>query len=194
LSKEVLAKNTAGVLSAVIKQPHWEKEELQKGLQKVLRQIREGAGSDDAYLEAILRNVTYQYANTNTARSILMQCIEEEKFLSKESFQAIMVEVPRKVNESNYLAENMPRFKDIVYKGDTHTEQIVNAEKVFSHSKLVNDLMIEFIGTFLQPDNRNFMVNFMEYSSSIVVDTVTHYCQAYSNQVLEELNLAKSDR
>jgi hypothetical protein len=194
LSKEVLAKNTAGVLSAVIKQPHWEKEELQKGLQKVLNQIREGSSSDDAYLESILMNVTFQYANTNTARSILMQCIEEEKFIPKENFQAIMVDVPRKVKDSNFLAENMPRFKDVVYKGDTVTEQVVNAEKVFSHSKLVNDLLVEFIGTFLQPDNRNFMVNFLEYSSTIVVDTVTQYCQAYCNQILEEFNLAKSNQ
>ncbi|OLS40693.1 hypothetical protein [Bacillus sp. MRMR6] len=186
MSKEVLAKNTAGVISAVIKQPHWEKEKLQKGLSKVLKQIREGAGSHEEYLESILRNVTYQYANTNTARSFLTQCIEEEKFIPLESFQAIMVDVPRQVKESNFLAENMPRFKELVYQGATPEEQVVHAEKVFYHSKLVNELIVEFIGTFLQPNNQNFMVNFMEYSSTIVVDTVTHYCQSYSNLILEE--------
>jgi len=100
-----------------------------------------------------------------------------------------MANVPRQIQESNFLFENMPRFKEIVYKGSTIEEQVVHGERVFFHSKLVIDLLVEFIGTFLQQDNRDFMVNFLGYSSKVVIDTVMHYCQSYSNLIFEELNL-----
>ncbi|MEH7416920.1 hypothetical protein V7266_16665 [Neobacillus drentensis] len=188
MSMELLSKNTAGVFSAFIKQPHWDKVELREGINKILLQIRESASSQEAYLESLLASVTFQYANTSTAISFLTQCIEEEQFFSQESFQSIMVNVPRQVQDSNYLAENMPRFKELVYKGSTIEEQVVHAEMVFFHTKLVNDLLIEFIGAFLQPNNSGFMVNFLEYSSQVVLDTVMHYCQTSSNLIIEELN------
>ncbi|PLS01902.1 hypothetical protein [Neobacillus cucumis] len=188
MSIELLSKNTAGVFSTLIRQPHWEKVELQEGIKKVLLQIRESASSQEAYLESLLRNVTFQYANTNTAISFLTQCIEEEQFFSQESFHSIMINVPKQVQDSNFIAENMPRFKELVYKGSTMEEQVLHAETFFFHTKLVNDLMVEFIGTFLQPNNREFMVNFLEYSSQVVIDAVMHYCQTYSNLMIEELN------
>ena len=188
---ELLSKNTAGIVSALMRQPQWDKAELQEGIKKVLVQIRESAGSEEEYLESLLINVTFQYANTNAAISFLMRCIEEEEFFSHESFQSIMVNVPRQVKDSNFLAENMPRFKELVYKGSTIEEQVIHAESFFFHTKLVNDMLVQFIVAFLQPNNRDFMVNFLEYSSRVVIDTVMHYCETYSNQILDELNTDK---
>ena len=192
MSMELLSKNTAGIVSALIRQPHWDKAQLQEGIETVLLQIRESAASHEGYLELLLRNVTFQYANTNTAISFLTQCIEEEKFFSHESFQSIMENVPRQVEDSNFLEENMPRFKELVYKGSTKEEQVTHAESFFIHTKLINNMMVDFIGAFLQPNNFEFMVNFLEYSSKVVIDTVMHYCETYSNLILEELNTIKS--
>jgi uncharacterized membrane protein YwzB len=99
-----------------------------------------------------------------------------------------MADVPRQIQESNFLFENMPRFKELVYKGSTIEEQVFNAERFFLNTKLVNDLLIEFIGTFLHQDNRDYMVNYLEYSSQVVIEAVMHYCQTYSNLILDELN------
>ncbi|MBM7653492.1 hypothetical protein [Neobacillus cucumis] len=192
MSIELLSTNTSGFLSALITQPHWDKVELQEEIQKVLLQIRENASSQEEYLEALLVNVTFQYANTNTAISFLAQCIEEEQFFSQESFQSIMVNVPRQFQDSNFLAENMPKFKELVYKGSSIEEQVLHAEMFFFHTKLVNDLMVEFTGAFLHPNNRDFMVNFLEYSSQVVIDTVMQNCQTYSNLIIEELNSVTS--
>jgi hypothetical protein len=188
LSIELLSTNTAAVFNAFISQPHWDRLEREDGIKKVLIQIRGNMDSPEEYLEALLGNVTYQYAGTNTAISFFMQCIEEEQFFPLEIFQSLMADVPKQVQETNFLAENMPRFQELVYQGSSVEEQVVHAEGVYFHTKLVNDLLVEFIGTFLQPDNRDFMVNFMEYSSKVVIDTVMHYCQNYSNHIVEELN------
>jgi hypothetical protein len=188
LSKEILSKQTAGVLSAVMNQPHWKKEELPQRLTQVLKEIKQGVNSQEAYLETILKNVTFLIGNTNRAIAFLKHCIDEEKFVPQETFHTLMLDVPRQVNESNFFAENMPRFKDMVYKGSTEEEQVANAEFVYCNVRLVNDLLIDFIGTFLQPNNKDFMIHFLEYASDVVVDTVMHHCQNISNLILKEIN------
>jgi hypothetical protein len=45
------------------------------------------------------------------AISLLKVCVEEEKFMTQETFQQAMLEVPKLVKESNFFAENMPRYK-----------------------------------------------------------------------------------
>lgn len=192
LSIEVLSKNTADIFSAIIREPNWDKVELQEGIRKIFLQARDSVGSPEEYLESLLVNVTLQYAYTNTAIAFLMECIEEEKFLSHESFQSTLVNVPNQVKESNFIAENMPRFKELVYQGSTIEEQVPHAESVYFQTKLVNDLLIGFIGIFLEPNNRNYMENYLEYSSQVVVDAVMNYCQAYSNHILEEINSMNS--
>jgi hypothetical protein len=187
LSKEILSKQTAGVISAVINQPHWKKDELSQKMIQVLKEFKQGEDSQDAYLETLLRNVTFLYENTNTAKAFLKHCINEEKLFPQETFHKIMLDVPRQVNESNFLAENMPRFKDVVYKGSTMEEQAAHAEMVYCHTRLVNDLLIDFIGTFLQPNNKEFMIHFLEYASDVVADTVMHHCQNFSNLMLKEI-------
>jgi len=184
----MLNKYTAGVLSAVIKQPHWKKDELFNKLKQVLDEMRQNAGSQEVYLESLLRNVTFLFENTNRAISLLKLSIEEEKFMTQESFQQAMLEVPKLVKESNFFVQNMPRFKELVYQGSTIEEQVVHAESVYSDSKLVNDMVIEFIGTFLHPNNKELMINFMEYASDVIVDIVMQYCKTYSSLMLKEMN------
>ncbi|MDR7079313.1 hypothetical protein J2Y03_004371 [Neobacillus niacini] len=191
MSKEMLNKYTAGVLSAVIKQPHWKKDELSNKLNQVLDEMRQNAGSQEVYLESLLRNVTFLVENTNRAISLLKLCIEEEKFMTHESFQQAMLEVPRLVKESNFFVQNMPRFKELVYKGSTLEEQVAHAESVYCDSRLVNDMVIDFIGTFLHPNNKEFMINFMEYASDVIVDTVMQFCKTYSSLMLKEMNSMK---
>ena len=188
MSIELLSKNTADIFNSFFSRSNWHKVELEEGIKTLLLQIRESAGSQEEYLETLLGNVTFQYANTNTALSFLTQCIEEEQFFSQESFQSIMVDVPRQIQESNFLFENMTRFKELVYQGSTIEEQVVHAERFFLNTKLVTDLLVEFIVTFLHEDARDFMVNYLEYSSKVVIDAVMHYCQTYSNLILDELN------
>jgi hypothetical protein len=188
LSKELLNKHTAGVLGAVINQPHWKKDELSNNLKKVLDEMRKNAGSPEAYLDTLLRNVTFLFENTNRALSILKFCVEEEKFITQESFQQAMLEVPKLVKETNFFAENMPRFKELVYKGSTIEEQVANGEFVYCNCKLVNVMVIDFIETFLQPNNKDFMVNFMEYASEVIEETVMEFCKTYSSLMLKELN------
>ncbi|MGG3563197.1 hypothetical protein ABES03_16515 [Neobacillus rhizosphaerae] len=192
MSLELLSKNTAEVIHAFISQPHWDKVEREEGVKKVLIKIREGVGSHEEYLKELLEIVTFQYANTNTAISFLAQCIEEEQFFPLEIFHSLMADVPKQVEETNFLEENMPRFQQLVYQGSGVEEQVVHAEGVLFHTKLVNDLLVEFIGTFLHPDNRDFMENFMEYSTKVVIDTVMNLCQAYANHIIEELNAIHS--
>ncbi len=194
LSIETLSKNTVEVFSAIIREPNWDKMELLEGIKKILLQARDSVDSPEAYLESLLVNVTLQYAYTNTAISFLMQCIEEEKFLLYESFQSIMANVPQQVKDSNFIAENMPRLKELVYKGSTIEEQVANAESVYFHTKLVNDLLIGFIGIFLETNNREHMESYLEYSSKVVVDAVMHFCQTYSNHILEEINSMNSTK
>lgn len=188
MSKELLNKHTAGVLGAVIKQPHWKKDELSSRLKQVLDEMRHDAGSPEAYLESLLRNVTYLFENTNRAVSLLKFCVEEEKFMTHENFQQAMLEVPKLVNETNFFVENMPRFKELVYKGSTIEAQVAHGELVYSDSKLVNDMVIDFIGTFLHPNNKDIMISFMEYASDVVVDTLMQFCKTYSGLMLKELN------
>ncbi|MBS4215047.1 hypothetical protein [Neobacillus rhizophilus] len=192
MSIELLSKNTADVFNAIVREPNWDKTELLEGIKKIILQARDSVGSPEEYLESLLVNVTLQSAYTNTAISFLTECIEEEQFLSHESFQSIMANVPNQVKDSNFIGENMPRFKELVYKGSTSEEHIAYAESVYFHTKLVNDLLIGFIGIFLEPDNRNYMDNYLEYSSKVVVDAVMHYCQTYSNHILEEINAMNS--
>jgi hypothetical protein len=188
LSKEILSKQTAGVLSAVMNQPHWKKAELSQRMIQVLTEMKQAVDSQDAHLETLLRNVTFLIENTNRAIAFLKHCIEEEKFVPQEAFHTLMLDVPRQVNESNFFAVNMPRFKELVYKGSTKEEQVAHAEMVYSNCRLVNDLLIDFIGTFLNPTNKDFMIHYMEYASDVVVDTVMHHCQTYSNLILKEIN------
>ena len=189
MSIELLNKHTAGVLSAVIKQPHWKKDELSSKLKQVLDEMRHDARSQEVYLESLLRNVTFLFENTNRATSLLKVCVEEEKFMTQENFQQAMLEVPKLVSETNFFAENMPRFKELVYKGSTIEEQAAHGELVYCDSKLVNDMVIDFIGTFLHPNNKDFMSNFMEYASDVVVETIMQFCKTYSGLMLKELNL-----
>lgn len=188
MSKELLNKHTAGVLGVVIKQPHWKKDELSSRLKQVLDEMRQNAGSQEAYLESLLRNVTFLFENTNRAISLLKFCVEEEKFMTQENFQQAMLEVPKLVNETNFFVENMHRFKDLVYKGSSIEEQATHGELVYCDIKLVNDMVIDFIGTFLHPNNKDIMINFMEYASDVVVETLMQYCKTYSSLMLKELN------
>ncbi|WP_462413673.1 hypothetical protein [Neobacillus sp. Marseille-QA0830] len=194
MSIEALSKNTADVFNAIITKPDWDKMVLQERVQKILLQARDSVGSPEAYLESLLDNVTFQYAFTNTALAFLTQCIEEERFFPLETFQSIMANVPKQIQESNFLAENMPRVKELVYKGSSLQEQVAHAERFYFHTKVVNDLLVEFIGTFLHTENKNFMVHFLEYSSKVIVDNVMGCCQTFSNHILKELNSAKSGK
>jgi hypothetical protein len=189
LSKELLSKHTAGVLGVVFNQPHWKKAELSSRLKQVLDEMRQNAGSQEAYLESLLRNVTFLIESTNRAISLLRFCVEEEKFMTQENFQQAMLEVSRLVNETNFFAENMPRFKELVYRGSSIEEQVAHGEMIYCDIRLVNVMVIDFIGTFQHPNNKDIMINFMEYASDVVVETLMQFCKSYSSNMLKELNI-----
>jgi hypothetical protein len=91
------------------------------------------------------------------------------------------------IEKLNRISQNMPRFKELVYKGSIE-EQAAHGKLVYCDSKLVNDMVIDFIGTFLHPNNKDFMINFMEYASDVVVETVMQFCKTYFGLMLKELN------
>jgi hypothetical protein len=49
-------------------------------------------------------------------------------------------------------------------------------------------MVIDIIGTFPHQNNKDFMINFMEYASDEVVETVMQFCKTYSGLMLKELN------
>ena len=192
MSIEVLSKNTADIFHSITANPQWDKMQIQDRIGKVLLQARNQVNSPEEYLASLLENVTFQYAYTSTCISFLAECIDEEEFQSQEMFHAILTNVPEQLQESNYIEENMPNFKELVYQGSNLEEQVLHAETVYFHTKLINDLLIEFVGTFLHPNNREYMANYLEYHSQVVVDAVMSYCQSYSNHIIEELNKVNS--
>lgn len=186
MSLEELSKNTASVIGSIMNQPQWRKNEVQNGIQQILLQKRQRASSEAEYLESLLQNVTFLIENTNGARSFLSQCIEGEQFFPPASLESFMLAVRNQINDPNYLAQAMPHYKEFVYKGSTTEEQVANAEMVYSNCKLVNDMMLDFLMIFLHPENRSYMVNYLEYNSEVVVSTVFNYCQTYSRLLLDD--------
>lgn len=186
MSVEVLSNQTANVISTIMDQPHWKKDAIQSGLKEILVQIRQSVNTHEEYLESLLRNVTILYESTNAVKSFLKHSVDEEMFFSEESFHSFMLEVRSQVTDQSFLTENMPRFEEFVYKGETIQEKEVNAELIFSNCKLINDMYIDFIGIFIHPNNREFMEPFMEYASDVMIETVYQYCTNYSGLLLED--------
>jgi len=177
---ELLTKQTAGVINAVTKQPKWEKEALLTGIQKILVEKREKVESDEEYLEGLLKNVAFYINHTNGMNNFFFQSIDKETFYTPDSFKVYLSNMRTMVKNPEELQKMMEKQRDYVLKGETLEERARHAELGYMTTKIVNDLLLDFLTTFYHPNNRDHMKPFMEYSAKVVVETVFKFCNTYA--------------
>lgn len=187
MSMELLTKQTAGVINAVTKQPKWEKEALLEGIQKILVDKREKVDSDEAYLDSLLQNVAFYINHTNGMNNFFFQSIDKETFYTPESFKVYLSNLRTMVKDPEELQKMMDKQRDFVLKGETLEQQTRQAELAYMTTKIVNDLLLDFLMTFYHPNNREPMQPFMEYSAKVVVETVFKFCNTYASLQINQL-------
>lgn len=187
MSMELLTKQTAGVINAVTKQPKWEKEALLEGIQKILVDKREKVDSDEAYLDSLLQNVAFYINHTNGMNNFFFQSIDKETFYTPESFKVYLSNLRTMVKDPEELQKMMDKQRDFVLKGETIEQQARHAELAYMTTKIVNDLLLDFLMTFYHPNNREPMQPFMEYSAKVVVETVFKFCNTYASLQINQL-------
>lgn len=187
MSMEQLTKQTAGVINAVTKQPKWEKDALQAGIQKILIEKREKLESDEEYLEALLKNAAFYINHTNGMNNFFFQSIDNETFYSPDSFKVYLTNLRTMVNDPNELEKTAERQRDFVLKGETLQEKARHAELAYMTTKIVNDLLLDFLTTFYHPNNQKAMQPFMQYSAKVVVETVFKFCNTYASLQINQL-------
>lgn len=187
MSMELLTKQTAGVINAVTKQPKWERETLQQGIQKILVEKRAKVESDEVYLESLLQNVAFYINHTNGMNNFFFQSIDKETFYSPDSFKVYLGNLRTMVKDPEELQKMMEKQRDFVLKGETVEERARHAELAYMTTKIVNDLLLDFLTTFYHPNNREPMKPFMEYSAKVVVETVFKFCNTYASLQINEL-------
>lgn len=187
MSMELLTKQTAGVINAVTKQPKWEKEALLEGIQKILVEKRGKVQSDEAYLDSLLQNVAFYINHTNGMNNFFFQSIDKETFYTPESFKVYLTNLRTMVKDPEELQKMMDKQRDFVLKGETLEQQTRQAELAYMTTKIVNDLLLDFLMTFYHPNNREPMQPFMEYSAKVVVETVFKFCNTYASLQINQL-------
>ncbi len=187
MSMELLTKQTAGVINAVTKQPKWEKEALLEGIQKILVEKRGKVETDEAYLDSLLQNVAFYINHTNGMNNFFFQSIDKETFYTPESFKVYLSNLRTMVKDSEELQKMMDKQRDFVLKGETLEQQTRQAELAYMTTKIVNDLLLDFLMTFYHPNNREPMQPFMEYSAKVVVETVFKFCNTYASLQINQL-------
>lgn len=187
MSMELLTKQTAGVINAVTKQPKWEKQALLEGIQKILVEKREKVESDEAYLDSLLQNVAFYINHTNGMNNFFFQSIDKETFYTPESFKVYLSNLRTMVKDPEELQKMMDKQRDFVLKGETLEQQARQAELAYMTTKIVNDLLLDFLMTFYHPNNREPMQPFMEYSAKVVVETVFKFCNTYASLQINQL-------
>lgn len=187
MSMELLTKQTAGVINAVTKQPKWEKEALLEGIQKILVEKRGKVESDEAYLDSLLQNVAFYINHTNGMNNFFFQSIDKETFYTPESFKVYLTNLRTMVKDPEELQKMMDKQRDFVLKGETLEQQTRQAELAYMTTKIVNDLLLDFLMTFYHPNNRELMQPFMEYSAKVVVETVFKFCNTYASLQINQL-------
>lgn len=187
MSMEQLTKQTAGVINAVTKQPKWEKDTLQAGIQKILIEKRGKVDSDEAYLESLLNNVAFYMNHTNGMNNFLFQSIEKETFYTPDSFKVYLSNLRTMVSDPAELSKMAEKQRDFVLKGETIADKARHAELAYMTTKIVNDLLLDFLTTFFHPNNREHMQPFMEYSAKVVVETVFKFCNTYASLQINAL-------
>ncbi|MFC4355520.1 hypothetical protein ACFO0S_10700 [Chryseomicrobium palamuruense] len=187
MSMEQLTKQTAGVINAVTKQPKWDKDTLYAGIQKILIEKREKAESDEAYLEMLLNNAAFYIGHTNGMNNFLFQSIDKETFYSPDSFKVYLSNLRTMISDPAEIQKIAERQRAFVLKGETVEEKARHGELAYMTTKIVNDLLLDFLTTFYHPNNKEHMQPFMEYSAKVVVETVFKFCNTYASLQIDAI-------
>ncbi|MCM3568981.1 hypothetical protein [Neobacillus mesonae] len=186
----MLDKQISTIFDSITNQ--WDKNTIQISIKETLLQKRKRVSSEEEYFTSLCQNIAYLTETSFPIKRVLESCLQKKFFWDAANAEAFIADSQNVIKEEmeSFLAEYKRKLtKNTLY------ESIKDAEFAYAYAKLRNDMEVDFLFSFLHPNNRSFMDSFLNCDPDEFFTTVNKICDAYANlfiQSMEDLFVYKN--
>jgi hypothetical protein len=137
------------------------------------------------HFHLVTDNLVYMIESANLVKSMLGHCIEEEFFPDVKEFTEIFLNTQKKIGEDRIGLRN--KYKDLYVLKEDLSESISISQFNYAVFKVKFNMELEFLSIFINPENRQFMSEFLEYSRMVFLSTLDQVTDSFSSSVIQKM-------
>jgi hypothetical protein len=137
------------------------------------------------HFHLITDNLVYMIESVNIVKSMLGHCIEEEFFPDVQEFTEIFLNAQKKISEDRNALRN--KYKDLYVLKEDISESISISQFNFAVFKVKFNIELEFLSIFINPENKKFMSEFLEYNRMVFLSTLDNVTDSFSSSMVQKM-------
>jgi hypothetical protein len=137
------------------------------------------------YFHLVTDNLVYMIESANIVKSMLGHCIEEEFFPDVKEFTEIFLNNQNKMGEDRMGLRN--KYKDLYEAKEDISESISISQLNFAVYKVKFNMELEFLSIFINPENKEYMSEFLEYNRMVFLETLDNITNSYSASLVQKM-------
>jgi hypothetical protein len=137
------------------------------------------------HFHLVTDHLVFMVESANLLKSLLGHCIEEEFFPDVNEFQEVFLNAQQKIGEDLINLRN--KYKDLYVLKEDISESIAISQLNYAVYKIKFTIELDFLGTFINPENREFMSEFLEYNRGVFLSTLDKITDSFSASLVQKM-------
>jgi hypothetical protein len=137
------------------------------------------------HFHLVTDNLVYMIESSNIVKSMLGHCIEEEFFPDVKEFTEIFLNAQKEIGDDRIGLRN--KYKDLYVLKENISESISISQLNFAIFKVKFNIELEFLSIFINPENKEFMSEFLEYNRMVFLSTLDNVTDSFSSAIVQKM-------
>jgi hypothetical protein len=137
------------------------------------------------HFHLVTDHLVYMIESANIVKSMLGHCIEEEFFPDVKEFTEIFLNTQKKMGED--IIGLREKFKDLYVEKEDISESISISQLNYAIFKVKFNIELEFLSIFINPENNEYMSEFLEYNTMVFLSTLDNVTDSYSAAMVQKM-------
>jgi hypothetical protein len=137
------------------------------------------------HFHLVTDNLVYMIESANIVKSMLGHCIEEEFFPDVKEFTEVFLGSQKKMGEDRIGLRN--QYKDLYVEKEDISESVSISQLNYAIFKVKFNIELEFLSIFINPENKEFMSDFLEYNRMVFLSTLDNVTASYSAAMVQKM-------
>jgi hypothetical protein len=163
-----------------------ENRNIQNEIRDELINFEKQAEKPVDHFHLVTDNLVYIIESANLVKSMLGHCIEEEFFPDVKEFQEVFLNNQRNIYEDRIGLRN--KYEDLYALKENISESISISQFNYAVYKVKFNIELEFLSIFINPENKEFMSEFLEYNRMVFLSTLDNITDSFSAAMVQKMN------
>lgn len=137
------------------------------------------------HFHLVTDHLVYMIESANIVKSMLGHSIEEEFFPDVKEFTEVFLNTQKKMGEDRIGLRE--KFKDLYVEKEDISESISISQLNYAIYKVKFNIELEFLSIFINPENKEYMSEFLEYNRMVFLSTLDNLTDSYSAAMVQKM-------